>query len=87
MPQYLQVVSIVLALSAACSIAVFYLTRPKDGQIKLFVEHDDGYDHGNRLDPFDITKPEDVIDGYPLDEDAFWIKVSGDKVLSLKPEM
>lgn len=73
MPQYQLEVAILLVASAACSLGVFYLTQPKEGQIKLSV--DDGYEHGTQPDPFDVTKPEDMIDGHTLDEHAFWAKV------------
>ena len=72
MPHYQIEVSILLAISAACSLLTFTVSPSKEGQISL---HDDGYEHGTQPDPFDITKPEDVIDGYPLDEQVFWITV------------
>lgn len=74
MPQYQLEVAILLAVIATCSLAIFALSQPKDGQIKLPI-HDDGYEHGTQPDPFDVTKPEDIIDGYPLDERAFWMTV------------
>lgn len=73
MPQYQLEVAIFLTVGAACSLA-WTLSQPKDGQIKLPV-YDDGYEHGSQPDPFDVTKPEDMIDGYPLDEQAFWMTV------------
>jgi hypothetical protein len=85
--QYQLWVSILLVISVAGSVAIFYLTRGKEGQIKLSVEHDDGYEHGNLPDPFNVTEPGDMVDGYPLDEDAFWVKVCTDDILSLKNGM
>jgi hypothetical protein len=75
MPQYQLEVAILLVASAACSLGVFYLTKPKEGQIKLSVDNDDGYERGTQPDPFDVTKPEDMIDGHALDERGFWAKV------------
>ena len=72
MPQFQLLVAILLAVSAVCSLVVFYLTQPKRGQIKL---HDGGYEGEIQSDPFDITEPEDTIDGHPLDEQGFWFKV------------
>jgi len=77
MSQYQLCVSILLVISVAGSLAIFYLTRGKEGQIKL----DDGYEHGNLPDPFNVTEPGDMVDGYPLDEDAFWVKVCTDDIL------
>jgi hypothetical protein len=83
MPQYQLEVAILLGASVACSVVIFYLTQPKEGQISLSVENDDGYEHGTQSDPFDVTKPEDRMDGYALDEHSFWVKVRADDVLSL----
>lgn len=83
MPQYQLEIAVLLAASVVCSVVIFYLTRPRDGQIKLSVEHDDGYEHGTQPDPFDVSTPEDMIDGYPIDEHAFWVKVSVDYCVSL----
>ena len=30
----------------------------------------------SRPDPFDVTSPEDIIDGEPIDEASFWVNVS-----------
>lgn len=83
MPQYQLEVAVLLAASVVCSVVIFYLTRATDGQIKLAVEHDDGYEHGTQPDPFDVSTPEDMVDGYPIDEHAFWVKVSMDHSVSL----
>jgi len=57
--------------------------RAKDGGVKLPVhvgeEVTRNADAGGYLsgdDSFDVTKPEDIIDGYPIDEDGFWERVS-----------
>ncbi|CAK5268423.1 unnamed protein product [Mycena citricolor] len=47
----------------------------REGKIKLPVS--DGVQNGNnpgvqRYDPFDVTTPEDVLEGYPLEEESFW---------------
>jgi len=81
MPQYQLEVAVLLAASVVCSVVIFYPTRPRDGQIKLSVEHDDGYEHGTQPDPFDVSTPEDIIDGYPIDGDAFWVKVSVEPIV------
>lgn len=62
-------------LGAIFSLAFLYLRDSKEGQIKLPEYADDGYGHGEQLDPFDVTKQEDLIDGHPLDAHGFWVKV------------
>lgn len=66
-------VAIFLAVFAVCSLAIFWLTAPTDGQIKLpeYVDEDN-----TQPDPFDVTKPEDLVDGHPIDERGFYDKVS-----------
>lgn len=76
MPRFQLEVSIVFALSIVCSLGILYLSRAQDGKIRLPVgrdEIDEFEDFGH--DPFDITKPEDIVDGYPIDEPKFWAKV------------
>ncbi|EJC98304.1 multidrug resistance-associated ABC transporter [Fomitiporia mediterranea MF3/22] len=84
MPRYQLEVAIVLCCSALLSAAVFALQRrPKEGAIKLPL-----YDDGELIgatesdDPFNVTKPEDVIDGYPIREEEFWRKIRIRKLLS-----
>ena len=47
--------------------------REKDRQVQLPTYELDGEE--NLDDPFDVTKPEDIIDGYPIREDKFWARV------------
>jgi hypothetical protein len=69
-------VAVALTISAACSLVVFYLTRETKGKIQLPIHVDEPGDdlHENGL--FDVMKPEDIIDGYAIDADAFWASVS-----------
>ncbi|KAH9932956.1 multidrug resistance-associated ABC transporter [Fomitopsis serialis] len=66
MPQYQLEVAVVLAVSAACSLTVFLLSQPREGKIHLSVEEE------SEQDPFDVTKPEDLVDGTPVYGDEFW---------------
>jgi hypothetical protein len=68
-------VSIALAVSALGSLIVLYLTRPTERKIQLpnDVEEPEYGLHGH--DPFDVTKAEDIIEGYPIEPDAFWQNV------------
>jgi hypothetical protein len=68
-------VAITLAVSAGCSLILFYLTREKDGKVQLPTHVDESEDVVNGHDPFEVTTLEDIIDGYPIDADAFWVSV------------
>ena len=66
---------IVLCCSALVSAAVFaYDARPKEGKVQLPTYDDGELEYID--DPFDVTKPEDTIDGYPIREHEFWARVS-----------
>lgn len=79
MPAFQFPIAIALVASAASSFALFAFTRPSEGQIQLPTYQ---YDQSDDLapteeldgekDPFDVTRPEDIIDGDPIDEERFW---------------
>lgn len=69
MPLYQLPVAATLAASAVTSFAVFLRTQPTEGKIKLTGGDDEHYD------AFDVTTPEDIIDGDPIDEQGFWSRV------------
>ncbi|KAF5389660.1 hypothetical protein D9757_004116 [Collybiopsis confluens] len=63
-------IAIALAIVSAGSFLLLILYRPKDGKIRLpthTTEEDQPFS-----DPFDVTTPEDFLEGYPIDEDKFW---------------
>lgn len=72
MPAHQLSVSIALLALAACSLIVLVLSRPREGKIKL-PEGDDSAESIH--DPFDVTIPEDVVDGEPIGGPAFWKRV------------
>lgn len=72
MPRFQFEIAVALAVSSLFSLIVFYFTRETDGKIQLPVV--DNLDEESP-DPFDVTKVEDIIDGYPIDETAFWNRV------------
>lgn len=75
MPRYQLEIAIALDVAAALSALIFYLNRSKEGKISLpLAAHAESeiYPDG---DPFDVTLAEDVLDGYPLQEEKFWTKV------------
>ncbi|KAG5650246.1 hypothetical protein H0H81_000167 [Sphagnurus paluster] len=84
MPRFQLEVSTALAISAFGSLIVLYFNRPKEGKIRLPT-------HGQTPerqdiptivhDPFDVTTPEDIIDGYPIEGDAFWAKMKRRKIV------
>jgi C4-dicarboxylate transporter len=64
-------ISIALVTIVVISLLTFYFTRTKDGKIQLTKEANEQ----NERDIFDVIRPEDVIDGYPVDEESFWTRV------------
>ncbi|VDB91250.1 unnamed protein product [Peniophora sp. CBMAI 1063] len=65
-------VSIALASLVPVSLVAFYFVKPTSavGEIKL-PETADHLEH----DPFNVTTPEDVEDGQPINEAAFWARI------------
>ena len=74
MPLYQLPVSIVLFTAAFVSFVIHIFSNPHEGKIKLPTFLQDT-DDAPLKDPFDVTKAEDVIDGEPIDEEAFWSRV------------
>jgi hypothetical protein len=73
MPRFQLEVATALAVGALCSLSIFYLSRPKEGKITLPTHSD--YEEVITEDPFDVITPEDVLEGYPIDERKFWDQV------------
>ncbi|KAF8178248.1 multidrug resistance-associated ABC transporter [Pholiota molesta] len=80
MPQYQLPIAGVLAASTLASLVVFFLTRTPEGKVQLPIRVQDG-DLVPAHDAFDVTKPEDIVDGYPIDEDKFWTRMRWRKAL------
>ncbi|KIM46655.1 hypothetical protein M413DRAFT_440257 [Hebeloma cylindrosporum] len=67
-------IAVALIVSIALSFVVFILTRKTEGEIQLPIhasEDEEAFKH----DPFNVTKAEDVVDGYPIDEEGFWSRM------------
>jgi hypothetical protein len=64
-------------ISAIASALVFIFPRPNRLQLPTSEAHqsNERFETEDRKDPFDIASREDIIDGYPLDEDKFWSQV------------
>lgn len=73
MPPYQLHVAIAQAASAAGSLAAFTLATSQGGKNALPTSSDGEEDLSR--DPFNVTKPEDFVDGTPIDEDHFWARV------------
>ena len=64
---------ILCATGLVSAVFCAFDAREKDRQVQLPTYELDGEE--NLDDPFDVTKPEDIIDGYPIREDKFWARV------------
>ena len=73
MPSFQFPVAVTLTSSALLSLAVHGFSASKRGEISLPVTLNDPLEP--RSDPFDVTSPEDIIDGEPIDETSFWLNV------------
>jgi hypothetical protein len=71
MPRFQLPITIALVISVVTSLITFYFTRTKEGKIKLPTTANEQ----NERDIFDVLRPEDVTDGYPIDEEGFWTRV------------
>lgn len=68
MSRYQLELAIALTASSITSAGIFYLVhRNQDGKIKLL--------EGETQDPFDVTRPVDFVDGFPIEEASFWSEV------------
>ena len=73
MPLFQLPVAVTLASGALLSLAIRSLSASKPGKIALPVTFNDPLE--SRHDPFDVTSPEDIVDGEPVDEASFWLNV------------
>ena len=67
-------VAVTLAGTGLLSLAFRGLSASERGKIALPITLDAPLE--SRPDPFDVTSPEDIIDGEPIDEASFWANVS-----------
>lgn len=67
-------VAVALVGTGLLSLAFQGLSASERGKIALSITLDGPLE--SRPDPFDVTLPEDIIDGEPIDEASFWINVS-----------
>lgn len=67
-------VAVTLAGTGLFSLALRGLSASVRGKVALPIPSDGPLE--SRPDPFDVTLPEDIIDGEPIDEASFWVNVS-----------
>lgn len=79
MPQFQLPVAIALAVAAALSALLLIAVKPDEGRVKLPQTFQDDF----LRDPFDVAKPEDLVDGEPVDEVRFWARVRATVIRSL----
>lgn len=80
MLQFQLIVAIVLATVVLCSAALFFWLSPPNRTGKIVLPtaiEDDAFQQqlSDDTDPFLVTKPEDFVDGTPVNEDRFWARV------------
>ncbi|PIL23137.1 ATP-binding cassette transporter [Ganoderma sinense ZZ0214-1] len=77
MPAYQLHVAVALFVTLLGSAALFAFqtatAKSDEGKNALPTLEDD---EGLQRDPFDVTKPEDLVDGKPLDEERFWKRMA-----------
>ncbi|EIW78632.1 multidrug resistance-associated ABC transporter [Coniophora puteana RWD-64-598 SS2] len=76
MPPYQLPMAAAALVGVAGSILMRFVTREKEGKIKLPSTGDDALgSEAKAHDPFDVVLPEDLIDGYPVEEDEYWAQM------------
>lgn len=78
-------IAITLAVSALVSLSDFYFTRIPEGKVQLPISLE--ADELGGWDPFDIITPQDIVDGFPVDGDAFWARVRYRSVIVSRPSI
>ncbi|CDO71111.1 hypothetical protein BN946_scf184844.g115 [Trametes cinnabarina] len=79
MPEYQLHVAVALATASAISFGLFLVAGPEKTKdvLPTFVAGEDGLSR----DPFDVTTPEDFVDGIPINEERFWTKMRLRKIV------
>lgn len=84
MPRFQFEISVALMVCVVGSGVVAWFVREKKGKIRLPTHTDDEHQTNGfvpEADPFNVTTPEDIVDGYPIDIDEFWKQVNAEYVL------
>ncbi|KAJ8693740.1 hypothetical protein PTI98_008710 [Pleurotus ostreatus] len=75
MPRFQLEVAAALVASALPSLVAFYILRPRQGKIQLPIHSEGNGVEAHEHDPFDVLTREDVVEGEPIDEAAFWARM------------
>ena len=67
-------VALSIALLGSAALYAFQSTATKADEGKNVLPVLEG-EEGLVRDPYNVTKPEDLVDGQPLDEERFWKRV------------
>ncbi|KAJ6516269.1 multidrug resistance-associated ABC transporter [Mycena sanguinolenta] len=78
MPIYQLEIAIILAVAAACSLVLFAINFFFEPKIQLPLNDEP---NGQPCDPFDVGKPEDRLDGYPIKAAEFWERMKRRKIV------
>ncbi|OAX31449.1 hypothetical protein K503DRAFT_860742, partial [Rhizopogon vinicolor AM-OR11-026] len=81
MPPYQFLLAEVLVGTTILSSFTLFFTGSQQQKIHLPTVQDASLADDVDQDPYNVTKPEDFIDGEPIDEDAFWAKMRNRKLL------
>lgn len=71
MPRLQLAIVVVLVLSSVASFFVLFVARRTEGNIQLPIH----VAREAEYDTFDVSKAEDMIDGYPVNVESFWTQV------------
>ncbi len=87
MPRFQFETSVALMVCVVGSGVVTWFVSEKEGKIRLPMHAEDERPASGfvaEADPFNVTTPEDIVDGYPVDADEFWKRVSAEGVFITK---
>ncbi|EIW76959.1 multidrug resistance-associated ABC transporter [Coniophora puteana RWD-64-598 SS2] len=76
MPPYQLPMAAAALVGVAGSIFIRFVTREKEGKIKLPATGDDALgSEAKAHDSFNVVQPEDLLDGYPVEENEYWAQM------------
>ncbi|KAL4260343.1 ATP-binding cassette transporter C [Pleurotus pulmonarius] len=75
MPRFQLEVAAALVASVLPSLVAFYVFRPREGKIQLPIHSEGNGVQAHEHDPFDVLTREDVVEGEPIEETAFWARM------------
>ncbi|KIJ61804.1 hypothetical protein HYDPIDRAFT_183028 [Hydnomerulius pinastri MD-312] len=73
--------AVTVAATSLTSLFILVLTSRRTPPLQLPTSQDESLEDEMTRDPFAVTKPEDLVDGEPVDEVKFWAKMRVWKIL------